>query len=482
MTEQDRGQQILKTKEGQEIDVSSLAPIEILRLGIKTERVETILLADVDLDDAIVDTHHAADLNASMNESRGQLTPILVAAYEADGMVRHQIADGFHRAAGALVGGKDEIDANVMYGCDAAELQDKRILCVGSVRSVQFPRIARWMEESFATTIWSEKGISVSQAFAIVVNDSQRTRGIQLDPEDIEGLKAWVKEKCRLWGNKSPQSAYQILRLVSNADPELVKQVRNVGGGTDRKGVITAERLRSAVDAFPGKANFWLQGLLLREITNRRLSAANTEIFVRIFSLKHKPWMNESDCLQLLSTINIDALIEESLNLPDGSVRSLEPSKLIRIEPSNTMESRLYLPADRPSHRRTRKNNRTKRFYPDPDTHQANDQPSTPDRNNDNEEILSIAEKRIQTMQLQLNEQAGMIQELQNRLSALTWWNSQTGLGSRERACMDLIFINRLSVTETAEKLGISTQEVGSAVAKTLATNNKPKSPTKILP
>ncbi len=283
---------------------SSRSPQELIRAKIETERLETIPLAHVKTEHALVDESHAKDLGNSMKQKRGQISPIVVRARMEDNEVVYDVIDGFHRTEGKKLNGDENINATVVYNCSDEEMFDLRILAASSVRSVQYPRIAQWISRSFDQTPWKEKGLNVAQAFGIAVNDSVKTRGIELNPEEIEDLKEWVQGKTQKWG-KSIAGTYQILRVVSNADPDLVKQVRTSGGGKDRNGRITPARLQTVVEQFPGEKNFETQRAVLKVVVEKRLYAEETAQLVRDVQKHIQPGMSESEIYEVANNIVI---------------------------------------------------------------------------------------------------------------------------------------------------------------------------------
>lgn len=247
-------------------------PLEILRSGERTERLEIIPLDAVAQDNSLVDEGHAEHLGFDMAKDRGQLIPIAVRAREEEGEIVYDILDGFHRTAGLRGIGRKEVDAKVLYGCDDQEMYEVRILSANSVQSVQFARVAEWISGSFAKTPWAEKGVTVVRAFGATMSNSRQLREVDLSETDVEEMKTWVRERCSKW-EKSVGTTYSDLALIHNADPELVRQVRKSGGGKDREGKITPQRLRSVVSAFPGEENFGMQRMFLHIAIKNRLYA-----------------------------------------------------------------------------------------------------------------------------------------------------------------------------------------------------------------
>ncbi len=285
-------------------DYSHLSALELIRNNIETERLQVIPVGSVLTEEALVDEGHADELGASMDLKRGQVSPITVRArLNEAGEIVYDVIDGFHRTAakkdkerrilaqtGRLV--PQTIEAKVLYACSDEEMFDLRVLAVNSVRSVQFPRIAQWITNSFESSEFADCGLTVAQAFALTLNDSKRSTNANLSEEQIKGIKAWARLKCQVWG-KPLQATYNILRLVANADPELVKQVRTSGGGKGRSGKITPARLQSVVEGFPGEENWHIQRALLRVSVENRYSAGETALLVEKVKEKITPDMDE---------------------------------------------------------------------------------------------------------------------------------------------------------------------------------------------
>ena len=288
-------------------DVNALSSKDILHAGIETERLEVIPLNRIITESALIDEAHAAELGISMKQKRGQITPIAVRARidEEDGEVTYDIIDGFHRTAGKKINGDSNINATVIYGCADEEMYDLRILAVSSVRSVQFARVAEWITNSFATTPWAEKGLSVSQAFHTALKDSKRSNTANMTPKEMIELKDWAKGKCNRWG-KTLGSIYQDLRVVDNADPGHVKEVRFATGGTSREVKITQAKLALVVNAFPGKEHHLAQREILHFATANRLKIDQIKTVVENLRGKIQPGITEKGISELIRNINLE--------------------------------------------------------------------------------------------------------------------------------------------------------------------------------
>ena len=194
--------------------------------------------------------------------------------------------------------GKNTISARVLYGCDDEELFDQRILAASSVKSVQFPRIAAWINNSFSETSWSKKGLTATQALGITVSDSESSRQ-GLTNEEVSELKEWVRKKCGQWG-RTPGDTYRILRIVSKSNPELVREVRTSGGGKDRRAKITPERLAAIALALPGEEHFEAQAAIMDYVLEQRLFADETKQLVSKIAPLIKPGMDKRTIAEII--------------------------------------------------------------------------------------------------------------------------------------------------------------------------------------
>lgn len=286
-------------------DLTMLSPFDILKSEERAEREEIISLPSVLTDYALVDSSHAEELGNSMQSERGQLTPILVRARLKDNedKIVYDVIDGFHRTEGRRSKGEETIRATVLYGCNDEELYDLRILAASSVQSVQYPRLAEWMTRSFNTTGWAASGLKVHQAFGVALNDTSVPRGARLTKDDVAELKQWANDKVKRWG-KTLSATYQILLVVSNADPDTVKQVRSgVSGGKDRQGKITPQRLAAVVNKFPGEAFYSAQRAILNYAIQERFSASEVEWLVESLAGRVKPNTSQSAVRKIIERV-----------------------------------------------------------------------------------------------------------------------------------------------------------------------------------
>lgn len=271
----------------EDIRFAHLSPIELLREGIRTKRTEIIPVGNIIYEGAIIDTNHVKSLADSMSGDRGQISPITVRAREIrPGLIAHDVIDGFHRSAALSALGKDEAIAVVMYGCPDEEFFDLRVLAANSVRSVQFARVAKWMQSSFAQTEWAKKGLSLSQVFSLVISDTTGQK-LHLSPEESARAKAWVIEKSEKW-HKSVPTIWSEMRAIEVADPELVSQVRIKGGGHKGKGVLSPARFMAVVTKLPHE--YELQQRVIQIVLDANLIKTEAEALAKaVARVKNQP-------------------------------------------------------------------------------------------------------------------------------------------------------------------------------------------------
>ena len=289
-------------------DQSSI--LELIRSGESAEREELILVTRINTEDSIVDSFHAERLGESMLRKRKQLSPISARAREEEGQIIYDVIDGFHRVEAKRNLGQDTIKATVVYGCDEEELYDLRILA-STVRSVEFSRLADWMQKSLESSQWKGR-LTLVQIFGLAVSDRETNyRG--LTREELQEAKDWAKEKSKAW-KKPVTSIHSILRITAHADPELVKRVRSSGGGKDRVGRITSGRLGAAVFALPD--NYNAQTELLEYAINERLTTRETEILAKQLAQAVQAGSEEDQDYQLL----IQDIVEMNRREYEGEV------------------------------------------------------------------------------------------------------------------------------------------------------------------
>ena len=277
--------------------------------GERRSLIGTIPLSRVITDHSLIDEHHVQELANSMKTSdRGQISPTTVRARidaESDEVV-FDVVDGFHRTEALRRNGSDTVRVSSMYSCSDEELYDLRILAAQSVQSVQYARVATWMRLAFDNTPWAAKGMDVTHAFGVTLNDTKRPQRVDLAPEEVDAMKEWVRGTSDRW-NKGLNQTYQTLKLVDEADPSLVEQVRTQGGGKDRKAVVSPTLLKLTVEAFPGSENYSNQNAVMDFILDKRFYIPQARAFVELATpFLHEGMSREAATQAILQNVDFD--------------------------------------------------------------------------------------------------------------------------------------------------------------------------------
>lgn len=389
----------------------------------------------------------------------------------------YDVIDGFHRAEGRKRSGIAEINATVIYGCSDEEMYDLRILAASSVRSVQFPRIAQWISKAWETTLWSRKGLTVSQAFGLVLSDSKRSNNADLTVEEVIELKEWAVAKCTRWG-KTVGATYGILRVVAIADPELTRQVRTSGGGKDRTGRITPVRLQAVAECFPGEANYAAQRAILRLAVERRYYAEEIKQFVEQARIFIEPDMSEDEIYELVNGLSIiikppgsskkSKLTEEEEVFKDDEEENeervvegwdeLEPDEdaLDEIERGLIVdEEDIFGNGSRPARGRKRFNRQQ-----EPSTRETTLSEGVLARG-DGRDIEGLR-ARIKDLEQALRRTRERGAE--NTAAPETWWRTVLYLTAVERSCMERILYGIENIDSVAAELKITPNQAIAAI------------------
>jgi len=321
---------------------SELSPLFLLQHDVETTRMELVPVNMIVQEEVVIDENHAKSLAESMSGSRGQISPMTVRARRLEGskMIHYDVIDGFHRAAGLMLIGRDTAKSVVVYGCSDEELFDLRVLAANSVRSVQFARVAKWMQNSFKNSEWANKGLSLSQIFGIAVANSSRSN-LGLTPQEIERAKEWVAEKAKKW-NRPIASIYQDIRSVEQAAPDIVAQVRIAGGGHGGKGVLSPARFKTIVTHLAYEENFDFQRKVVKVVVDNNILAEEAGILAR----EVDRWRNDPDKLIEIFTqpkLTIESALKESIQTPvangnsrPGIIGRIEQKQLPILQPSSS--------------------------------------------------------------------------------------------------------------------------------------------------
>ncbi len=302
-------------------------PADILASGERVKRIEDIPLSHILTAEAIIDDSHASDLGNSI-DVKGQNSPITVRirpAVEGDlilgpkneyqqakeGDLVYDISDGYHRTIAKQRKKKPDktIQASVMYGCTDEELIDDRILSASSIETVQIPRMASWLTKAFNQSPFGNKNIPVDIAFGYASGKKTQVGPVinNLTGDEKSNLKIWVNSKCNLW-KKNPAEMHTILRLVRDADPELVNEITPKGPG------IRKELLSRISYNFPREEFYPAQRIILDVIKTRKLK--NKEITF------------------LLAHLNIDKNMSPEMIREIAMTSDIEPKEEIIFQPN----------------------------------------------------------------------------------------------------------------------------------------------------
>lgn len=266
-------------------------------------------------EEVVIDENHAKSLAESMKGPRGQISPMTVRArlLEDTYDIHYDVIDGFHRAAGLMLIKRDTAKCVVVYGCSDEELFDLRVLAANSVRSVQFARVAKWMQNSFKNSEWADKGLSLSQIFRIAVANSSRSN-LGISPKEAKRAKEWVAEKTKKW-NKPIGTIYQDIRSVEQAAPDIVAQVRIGGGGHEGKGILSPARFKAIVAHLAYEENFDLQRKVVKAVVDHNILAEEAGILAK----EVNRWQNDPDKLREIFAqpeLTIESALKESMQAP----------------------------------------------------------------------------------------------------------------------------------------------------------------------
>jgi hypothetical protein len=328
--------------------LQQLSPRDIIRAGIEYERLETISLGRINREPELADGIHATELGKSMRNKRGQISPITVRATMAGADIRYDIVDGFHRVEGKwknLDSGmtaedlaNSDVKANVHYGMSDAELLDYRVTAVGSIKSVQFPRIASWVTASYNMTEFAEQGLTVLDAFGIAVSKSSSPRVQGYTSDKVAEIKDWVIAKCERW-EKKPANILEVLKIVDGADPTLVLQVRDIAGVQGTEEFFTRTQLRHVVSMFAGEDHYASQRGVMRAVRQRRLTGQQVKLLVaRITPAIHKG-IQEDTAYSLAMAVPPASISTQEYRLRPGVVHSDGPIGHVDVPEARTRTS-----------------------------------------------------------------------------------------------------------------------------------------------
>ncbi len=273
-----------------------LSPEDLAREGIRCQRSEDINLRKITDEEGVTEQETLDKLAASMQQPWGQINRIVAAAQLNRRSVVYRTIDGFHRVASLRMIGRESVRAEVLYGLTDEETYDLRVLAT-TRRSVQYARVASWMQKSFEESMWAEKGLTLVQIFSLAAQNTSGSR-LGLSEKEAEEAKLWAIAKAELWG-KSPQTIWQERMVIDKADPDLVQKVRvGAGGKHTKKGVINPTRLKAIVDILPGEENFALQNRLANLQSEHNLDVPELQqVALSVANARDKGDLRRMECI-----------------------------------------------------------------------------------------------------------------------------------------------------------------------------------------
>ena len=236
--------------------------------GERATRSERIDLKRILHEEGITDEKHVEKLARQMKGPRGQLCSILVRVNPtAKGRIEYQIVDGFHRDFAFPLVPIDHPKAEVMYNCDDEEFYDLRITAAQNVQPVKFPRMGEWITKAYGESEWAKKGLTISQLSSLTLMDSSGVR-LGLSAEESEKAKLYMQEKADRWG-VSAETFCTNMMTIEKSSPDLLRMVRNYGGGSQGKYYLNEYRFKAIVDNLRDKD---MQNIAGKIVTSHNLN------------------------------------------------------------------------------------------------------------------------------------------------------------------------------------------------------------------
>jgi|GEM_PF-3155579 len=272
-------------------DMSGIRPVAI-REGLVDAYVD---LSRIRSEIAAVDEEHVQELsilfddeiNKSKSNKTGQLLPVLLG--DVPGEPQLLIADGFHRTESLRRRGAVAVYASIRPNLPLGDLIDLRILATSSQQSVQFARIATWIDDAWKVSPWANGKMSPVEAFKMQslgpheLENTAARFGISL--KMAKDMVAWADLKCSQWKVK-PKTIQKNLIAAQSADPELVQQVRDSRQGNAKAKavatgvpVLSSGQLHAIASVVP--AEYPLQRVIAGSATLQRLTIAQTRMLAR---------------------------------------------------------------------------------------------------------------------------------------------------------------------------------------------------------
>ncbi len=293
---------------------------DILLTEERAKRDRRIPLPHISMDEAIYSGPRAKFLGQNII-GEGQRMRVYLRARLEENTVVYDVIDGFHRTGGLIEANRldtdhaldNKINATVEYGMSDEELYDQRILALNPDASVNFARIAKWMDMAYRLTPFAKK-LTIEQAFEEGSRRGKKTNISTLTSEESIKLKEWIDNKCEIW-KKTPKDMATILQIIQNADPAIVDMVRTSTTGTKRE-PYSINRTDLTIITRALKNNYAAQKAIANLIATRGSQVLNRNEVQRLIdhiAPKLTPEMDEAAIAQLLTTIPLETVLFEPL-------------------------------------------------------------------------------------------------------------------------------------------------------------------------
>jgi flagellar motility protein MotE (MotC chaperone) len=462
---------------------------ELLQNNIVCERYEELTHLDcIVLEEELIDHHRIDVLKKSMQGRRGQIDPVTLRARLADEQVIYDIINGYHRTPAIMaINQENEVQrplkTTVLYGCSDEEMYDLRVIAADNVKSIKFPRMAKWMTLSFQSRKWDnpriailihEGNLTLSQVFSQAAQDGSG-KILKLTEEENGELKTWALNKADLWG-KPISSLVADMRLVDEAAPDLVQRVRLGGGGKGERGVLTQARLNAIASNLQGE---WeLQRIFVDMAIQRNILAEDLDFLA--FAYANAMKAGDKPAMERILK-NPDALLhppwpEQHPDQTENSEPVFHGSKwrqLLQKSKANIpVKGQDHLIYDYENHRAAGQFVTTQVTSGDT-TPQRNKRRTSSELRHENRTIAALLlridehinveialQSDNQKLSHDLAEARATILRLEDRLkgdntSVEKWWNVIPDLPERERKLLEFIFVHNMDLEEAAKEMSL---------------------------
>ncbi len=228
-------------------------------------------------EEVALDEIHAADLTTKFDESgdtsrnRGQRMPAWLGHVPAEPQLL--VIDGFHRYNVQLNRNSPFLYSSITPNMTLAEVYDRRIIATTEHEDLQDARAARFVNDMWSVTEWSNKGITASQAMIMLMDGDGERFGV--GPNLATSIAEWASDKCTQW-HIEPKDMYAKLTVGSALKPEIAQMVRPQKSGepfafTPKHSAVVAKYLPDM---------YVHQDMAVQTIMLRRLSPADARHLV----------------------------------------------------------------------------------------------------------------------------------------------------------------------------------------------------------